>query len=112
MTQSTKTISPLRQRMIDDMTLDEDAFLRDELVQDAVIRNIEVVGEASRNIDKHYPEFTEQHVDVPFSMAYEMRNALSHGYFRVDLELVWKTIERDLPAFEAMITRLKTDLNG
>jgi len=86
--------------------LDEVGFLNNELIQDAVIRNLEIIGEASSNIDKHYPSFAKRHSDVPFSSAYEMRNALAHGYFKVDLEIVWKTIERDLPELENRIGKL------
>lgn len=96
------------QRYIED--IDEIAFLGNELIQDAVIRNIEIIGEASRNINKHYPEYTEQHATIPFAVAYEMRNALSHGYFKVDLGIVWVTIERDLPELEVMIESLIAEL--
>jgi len=62
----------------------ETAFLGDEKTQDAVIRNIEVIGEAARNIERNHPDFAAQHADVPWGIAYEMRNALAHGYFKVD----------------------------
>lgn len=83
------------QRYTDD--LDEAGFLESELVQDAVIRNLEVIGEASRNILAQFPEFAAHHPELPLSAAYQMRNALAHGYFKLDLEIVWRTIERDLP---------------
>jgi len=86
--------------------IDEPLFLTNELIQDAVIRNLEIIGEASRNINRHYPNYAEEHASVPFSIAYEMRNALAHGYFNVDLEVVWKTIDRDLPELEVMIESL------
>ena len=92
------------QRYTDD--IDEISFLNNELIQDAVIRNLEIIGEASRNISRHYPEYVEQHANVPFSITYEMRNALAHGYFKVDMEVVWKTIERDLPELKGMIKAL------
>lgn len=81
---------------VDDLT--EPVFLTDTLVQDAVIRNFEIIGEASRNIESRYPEFATVHNNLPLLAAYEMRNALAHGYFKVDLEIVWKTIQNDLPA--------------
>lgn len=68
--------------------LDEVAFLQNELVQDAVIRNLEILGEASNNIQKHYPEFATQHPELPLAFAYQMRNAIAHGYFKVDYCLV------------------------
>ena len=85
---------------------DHVSFLNNELIQDAVIRNMEIIGEASRNVERYYPTFANQHSDVPFSIAYEMRNALAHGYFKVDFEVVWKTIERDLPELENSLERL------
>ncbi len=72
--------------------IDEPSFLTNALIQDAVIRNLEIIGEASRNINRHYPDYADQHASVPFSIAYEMRNALAHGYFNVDLEVVWTTM--------------------
>jgi len=77
--------------------LDEVIFLKEDMTQDAVIRNLEVIGEASRNIERHFPEFATTHPELPLASAYEMRNALAHGYFSVDLGIVWKTIENDLP---------------
>ncbi|EKE09917.1 MAG: hypothetical protein ACD_16C00100G0079 [uncultured bacterium] len=88
----------------DDLT--EITFLQSELIQDAVIRNIEIIGEASRNIDRHHPYFTADHPEVPWSDLYWMRNRVSHGYFSVDLELVWKTLEKDIPKLEEQIQKL------
>ncbi|KAG0165432.1 hypothetical protein DFQ30_008479, partial [Apophysomyces sp. BC1015] len=91
-------------RYTDDLT--DWAFLQNELVQDAVIRNFEIVGEASRNIERHYPEFVAAHPEVPLAFAYEMRNALAHGYFKVDLEIVWKTIQNDLTGLQNQVQNL------
>ena len=82
---------------------DEVAFLNNILVQDAVIRNIEIVGEASNNIDKYYPDFAKSHPELPLLFAYEMRNAVAHGYFKVDWEVVWKTLNNDLPELEQQV---------
>jgi uncharacterized protein with HEPN domain len=80
--------------------MDEVGFLENEMVQDAVIRNIEIIGEAARNIEKHHPEFASEHPDVPWEDMYWMRNRVSHGYFSVDLEVIWNTIQRDIPELE------------
>jgi uncharacterized protein with HEPN domain len=85
---------------------DKDAFLQGEMVQDAVIRNLEIIGEASRNIARHYPEFATAHPELRLAFAYEMRNTLAHGYFKVDLDIVWKTIEKDLPPLRAQVQAL------
>lgn len=84
----------------------ETSFLQDEKTQDAVIRNFEVIGEASNNIKKYHPDFARQHPEVPLNFAYEMRNALAHGYFKIDFELVWKTIHADLPGLRTQISAL------
>lgn len=81
-------------------------FLSDDLVQDGVIRNLEVIGEASRNIERAHPEFAATHPELPLSIAYDMRNALSHGYFKVDLEIVWKTVQADLPQLQRAVAKL------
>lgn len=77
--------------------MDEVGFLNSELVQDAVIRNIEIIGEASNNIQRVDTEFAALHDDIPWQVMYTMRNRVSHGYDKVDLEIVWKTIQCDLP---------------
>jgi uncharacterized protein with HEPN domain len=86
--------------------MDEAAFLLDERTQDAVIRNFEIIGEASRNIERQHLAFATEHPDIPWGIAYEMRNALAHGYFKVDLEIVWRTIQNDLPGLEQQIQSL------
>jgi uncharacterized protein with HEPN domain len=90
--------------------MDEAIFLDSELVQDAVVRNFEIIGEASRNIELADPGFAKAHPEIPFAFAYEMRNALAHGYFQVDLEIVWKTIEVDLPELASQIRQLANNL--
>ena len=76
--------------------MDEAAFLADRKTQDAVIRTLEVVGEAANNIRKHHPDVVAAHPEIPFGQAIGMRNVLSHGYFLVDLHAVWAAIQTDL----------------
>lgn len=84
----------------------EATFLEHQLVQDGVIRNIEIIGEAARNIERHHPDFALRHSDVPWEDVYLMRNRVSHGYFSVDLEIVWKTVQKDIPELAAQIRRI------
>lgn len=88
------------------------AFLENQMVQDAVIRNFEIIGEASHNIEKHYPEFAAGHPELPLAFAYQMRNAVSHGYFKVDLDIVWTTIHSDLPGLRAQVCAVLAALPG
>lgn len=83
--------------------MDEMTFLENRLVQDAVIRNVEIIGEASNNIEKHFPAFVGKHPELPLSSAYQMRNAVAHGYFKVDFEIIWKTIHNELPTLRAQV---------
>lgn len=83
--------------------LDETGFLNTDMVQDAVIRNIEIIGEASSNIQRVFPEFAALHDNIPWRVMYTMRNRVSHGYDKVDLEIVWKTIETDLPELYSLV---------
>ena len=85
---------------------DQLAFISNTMIQDAVIRNFEIIGEASKNIERLFPEFIKEHTDIPFIDAYEMRNALSHGYFKVDLDILWKTIQVNLPDLKIQINQL------
>jgi len=61
--------------------LTEETFLQNEQVQDAVLRNIEIIGEAARNIVRSYPECIAQHSTIPWEDIYLMRNRICHGYF-------------------------------
>ena len=91
--------------------MDEAAFLGNQMVQDAVIRNLEIIGEASHSIEVHFPEFAASHPELPLSFAYQMRNAVAHGYFKVDLGIVWKTIEDDLPQLQVRVGDVIVSLN-
>ena len=84
--------------------------MQSELVQDAVIRNLEIIGEASHNIEQKFPDFARAHPELPLAVAYQMRNAVAHGYFKVDLEIVWNTIENDLSPLLAQVDKSIQDL--
>ena len=83
--------------------LDSEGFATDERTQDAVIRNLEVIGEASHRIQARHPDFVAEHPELPLSSAYQMRNAVAHGYFEVDTDIVWKTVVNDLPALAELV---------
>ena len=87
----------------------EVAFLQNEFVQDAVIRNLEVIGEASHNIETHFTDFASKHAGLPLGPAYQMRNAVAHGYFKVDMQIVWNTIQRDLSDLHHQVNAILND---
>ena len=90
--------------------IDEVGFLASQIIQDAVIRNLEVIGEASRNVERAHPDFAAAHPELPLALANDMRNSLSHGYFKIDLGVVWKTIHSDLPNLHLLVRSLLTGL--
>ena len=73
------------------ITLEE--FKANTLIQDGVIRKLEIIGEASRMISENTKKL---HQDIPWYEISGMRNRLIHEYFGVDLDAVWKTISEDL----------------
>ncbi|MGN6318314.1 HepT-like ribonuclease domain-containing protein [Trinickia sp.] len=91
--------------------MDEPAFVGNEMVQDAVIRNFEIIGEASNNVEKHYPEFAASHPELPLASAYQMHNAVAHGYSKVDLQIVWRTLQTDLPKLFKQVQALAESLS-
>ena len=79
-------------------------FLRDALLQDAVIRNIEIIGEAASRLS---PEFAARHAEIPWRDIVGMRHRLIHGYLKVNLDTVWEVVERDLPALVPRLRALR-----
>jgi uncharacterized protein with HEPN domain len=78
-------------------------FLRSALLQDAVIRNIEIVGEAAGRVSA---ELTARTPGIPWRDIVGMRHRLIHGYLQVNLHTVWDVVERDLPALERNLRAL------
>jgi len=87
--------------------MDQLAFSSSKLIVDAVIRNIEVIGEASNKVRKHHRAFADAHPEVPWQGSYEMRSVVAHDYFMVDLTVVWDTIKGDLPAMRQAVQILR-----
>lgn len=87
--------------------LDLESFVENSIVQDAVIRNIEIVGEAANNITTADSGFAQQHPHLRLEEAYRMRNALAHGYYSVNLLTVWNTVQNDLPVLKKQMTDIQ-----
>lgn len=74
--------------------VEKDVFMHDFLIQDGVVRELEIIGEAAKSFS---PEFKEKTPAIPWREVVGMRNKLIHEYFEVDLDAVWKTVEEDVP---------------
>lgn len=80
--------------------LERAMFIRDEMLQVWVVYHLAVIGEAAR----HLPEMVFiEHPEVDWAAVTGLRHRLVHGYFAVDLDLVWETVSRDLPTLKAQL---------
>ncbi len=73
-------------------------FLADKRTQQAVILSLLIIGEAATKLLQSYGDFLTRHPEVPWSSMKGMRNRLAHGYFDIDLEVVWETVSNALPS--------------
>ena len=87
-------------RVLDYTEPGRDAFLSDPMIQDAALRNLEVIGEAAKSLS---PGFRDAHAEIPWKLMAGMRDRLIHEYFGVDLELVWQVVARELPEIASKI---------
>lgn len=78
-------------------------FLESPITQDAILRRLEIIGEAARNIP---PSIKQKEKSIPWEDVVAMRNILTHEYFGVDLEVIWKTIKHDLPSLRRVVEKL------
>jgi uncharacterized protein with HEPN domain len=79
------------------------AFMAEPLLQDALIRNLEVIGEAAGRVSR---DLAARHPEIPWRDIAGMRHRLIHGYLKVNLATVWQALERDLPKFERQLDEL------
>ena len=86
--------------------ISEDDFMKSVQIQDAVIRRLEIIGEATKNLSA---DFRKKHSNIPWEQMARMRDKLIHGYFGVDLMTVWEVVEEDLPELKKKINKLLSD---
>lgn len=95
--------------LIEDFTrgMDKNAFLRDEKTKSAVVRQFEILGEAAKAIPEKVRVLAPE---LPWSMIAGMRDRLIHAYFAIDYELVWDTLENELPELKARLELLQAEV--
>jgi len=94
-------------RILDYTAAGKGRFLDDTKTQDAVVRNLEILGEAAKNVSG---ELRQAHEDVPWRRLAGMRDKLIHEYFGVNLEIVWQVVERELPALKQQVDQMLKQL--
>jgi uncharacterized protein with HEPN domain len=88
-------------------TRGREAFEQEELIQTWVLYHIQLIGEAAAQLGK---AFHESYPEIPWAQIVAMRNVLVHEYFGVDLQEVWRTVERDLPTLKRQIEAIQKRL--
>lgn len=83
--------------------LSKDKFIQNVPRQDIVIRRLEIIGEAVKNLPAG---FRKKYPDIPWQKIAGLRDKLIHGYFGIDLELVWEIVQKNLPPFKEQIKKI------
>jgi uncharacterized protein with HEPN domain len=82
---------------------DQESFVDDFITQDAVVRQLEIIGEATKRVSK---DFQNNYPDIPWADMAGMRDVLIHDYIDVDLEIVWKTASDSIPILKTLLEKL------
>ncbi|MBD2080930.1 DUF86 domain-containing protein [Leptolyngbya sp. FACHB-17] len=85
-----------------------EAFLQNRMMRDAVVRNLEIIGEATKQLPL---SIRESYPDIPWKRIAGLRDVLIHDYVRVDPEEVWQVVEQNLPELKTNITAILQTLN-
>jgi len=87
--------------------LDEAGFEADRRTQQAVIMNLIIIGEAATKLLQEHPDFCAQHATIPWQAMKGMRNRMAHGYFDINLAVVWSTVRDALPVLSRQVTNIR-----
>ena len=82
-------------------------FDADTLLQDGVLRNIAVLGEAAKNLLAEVPDLATRYPSIPFAKIYGMRNQVEHGYYTIDFGIVWNVVQREIPRLLSELQALR-----
>lgn len=91
-------------RVLSYTTAGRGAFFADPMMQDAVARNLEIMGQAVKGLSQ---ATRDAHPEIPWKKIAGTRDRVIHGYFRVDLDIVWEIVERELPALQEKMATIR-----
>jgi uncharacterized protein with HEPN domain len=101
----------MRQAIVDAQSFTEGMaqadFVQDKRTQQAVVMSLIVLGEAATKVMDQYPAFAEQHPQIQWRSMRGMRNRIAHGYFDINLDVVWDTVQTALPELAAHVDALQ-----
>lgn len=87
-------------------------FMSDTFLQDAVLRNVGILGQAASKLLADCPEYAALHPEIPLAKIYATRNRIIHAYEEVDLEIIWNLIEFEVPALRPKIVAALNEFKG
>jgi len=87
-------------------------FLADKRTQQAVIMSLIIIGEAVTKVMEGYGAFAQAHAQVPWRNMRGMRNRIAHGYFDINLDVVWDTVQAALPEFLRQLSSVRQETQG
>jgi uncharacterized protein with HEPN domain len=90
-----------------DMT--REGFEQDAKTQKAIEMNLVVIGEAASRVLEHHADFAQRHPELPWRQMRGMRNRMAHGYFEIDLDVVWNTVQTALPTLLTQLSALPAE---
>ena len=83
--------------------MDYEQFVSNEMMVDAVVRQLEIIGEAANNLSS---DFRESHPEIPFRDIIDMRNLLIHNYAEINTKVVWETCKTNLPELKTFVAEV------
>ena len=92
--------------------LNKKDFLEDKRTQQAVVMSLIILGEAATKVMDSYAEFSQAHPEVPWRSMRGMRNRIAHGYFDINLDVVWDTVQMALPTLLAQLPAVQEQANN
>lgn len=93
-------------------SMSKENFLADKRTQQAVILNMIVLGESATKLLKDRPSFPDQYPDIPWKSIKGMRNRIAHGYFDIDLDIVWDTVRTSVPQLLEHLPQIRQAVAG
>jgi uncharacterized protein with HEPN domain len=90
----------------------QEDFLNDKRTQQAVIMSLIVLGEAATKVMDRYTEFAQSQSQIPWRSMRGMRNLIAHGYFDINLDVVWETVQTALPILLAQLKAIRHEARG
>ena len=103
-------LSHMQQAAIDAVSfvegMDKAGFLSDKRTQNAAIMSLLVIGEVATKILSDYPEFTSYQASIPWGSMRGMRNRLAHGYFEINQDVVWDTLQTAVPTLLEQLSKI------